>query len=203
MNEKTTNASLKRQATEDSDLTLDFSAEISAWMDGELAGGRSRLVCRGVLADESCRAQWSRYHLIGDALRDNLPADVMVDIAPEVRARLDEDASASRRALPAIVRNPRMWGLAASLVVASVIVVGSWSGQELAPTGTRLAGNETTGVVNASSTEAVEQDIAQAELDDYFRNHNQALADTGEAGRMLPYLNVAEFTVEPVAASGP
>lgn len=203
MNEKMMTGSLKRRATEESDLTVDFAADISAWMDGELAGGRSRLVCRGVLANESCRAQWSRYHLIGDALRDNLPADVMVDIAREVRVRLDEDAPASRRTLPAIMRKPRMWGLAASLVFASVVVVGSWSRQEPAPAGMQLAGTETAGLVSASSTDAVEEDIAQAELDDYFRNHNQVLADTGEAGRMLPYLNVAEFTVEPVAASGP
>lgn len=198
--------SLQGQPSEAVQSSTGFSADLSAWMDGELSGSRARLVYRGMMADESRRAQWGRYHLIGDALRGSLPDHAVVDISAAVMARLD-DTPAQVAGLR-LARNPRLWGLAASLVLAAIIVANPWHQQdgrqdvqiaqiETAP-GTPVSASSETGDADDN-----DEALAQTRLESYLRNHSQALADAGEGARMLPYLSMAEYTVDPVAASSP
>jgi sigma-E factor negative regulatory protein RseA len=46
---------------------------LSALMDGELEEAEANRALAGILKDEALRAQWGRYHLMGDALRGALP----------------------------------------------------------------------------------------------------------------------------------
>jgi sigma-E factor negative regulatory protein RseA len=200
--------SATQQASKTSDAPdpgVDFSADLSAWMDGELSGARARLAYRGMMADESRRAQWARYHLIGDALRGSLPEPALADLSQSVMAHLEE-APTRPATLSRLMRNPRLWGLAASLVLASVIAVNPWHRQEGGQAGPQMAQAELAAVDPApvaSASNATEGELAAARLEPYLRNHNQALADAGEGARMLPYLSMAEYTAEPVAASSP
>lgn len=183
----------------------DFSADLSAWMDGELSGARAQMTYRGMMADESRRAQWARYHLIGDALRGSLPDHGLVDISEAVMARLD-DSPAQPTTGSRLMRNPRLWGLAASLMLAAVIVANPWYEQEGRQGAVQLAQNESAsgkGASSGSGKSDVGEDDAQARLESYLRNHSQALADAGESARMLPYLSMAEYTIDPGAASSP
>jgi hypothetical protein len=197
--------SLQRQPREATDSSASFSADLSAWMDGELSGARARLACRGMMADESRRAQWTRYHLIGDALRGSLPDHGMVDISAAVMARLD-DIPAQATTGSRLVRNPRLWGLAASLMLAAVIVANPWYEQEGRQGAVQIAQKESVsgnGTSSISDKSDVGEDDAQARLESYLHNHSQALADAGESARMLPYLSMAEYTIDPEAASSP
>lgn len=199
--------SLQGQPSEAVQSSTGFSADLSAWMDGELSGSRARLVYRGMMADESRRAQWGRYHLIGDALRGSLPDHAVVDISAAVMARLD-DTPAQVAGLR-LVRNPRLWGLAASLVLAAIIVANPWYQQDGRQDDVQIAQIEiapaTPASVSSETGDADDNDeaLAQTRLESYLRNHSQALADAGEGARMLPYLSMAEYTADPVAASSP
>jgi sigma-E factor negative regulatory protein RseA len=44
-------------------------SQLSAMFDGELAGGECELLARRLVKDDTLRAQWSRYSMIGAALR--------------------------------------------------------------------------------------------------------------------------------------
>ena len=44
-------------------------SQLSAMFDGELPGGECELLARRLTRDEALRAQWSRYSMIGAALR--------------------------------------------------------------------------------------------------------------------------------------
>lgn len=197
---------LKRQPPEAADSSAGFSADLSVWMDGELSGARARLVYRGMMADKSRRAQWARYHLIGDALRGSLPDHTVMDISAAVMARL-EDVPVQAAVGPRLMRNPRLWGLAASLILAAIIVANPWHpAQEGQQDTAQFAQTETApsnGVSASPGTGDADEDLAQARLEAYLRNHSQALVDAGEGARMLPYLSMAEYTVDPVAASSP
>lgn len=197
--------SLQRQPPEAGGSSAGFSADLSAWMDGELSGARARLAYRGMMADESRRAQWGRYHLIGDALRGGLPDHGLVDISAAVMARLD-DIPAQATTGSRLRRNPRLWGLAASLMLAAIIVTNPWHQQEGRQGAVQVAQQESVpgnGASSSSGKSDVGEDDAQARLEFYLRNHSQALADAGEGARMLPYLSMAEYTIDPGAASSP
>ncbi|MGB5235473.1 MAG: sigma-E factor negative regulatory protein [Candidatus Macondimonas sp.] len=197
--------SLQRQPPEAGDSSAGFSADLSAWMDGELSGARARLAYRGMMADESRRAQWARYHLIGDVLRGSLPDHGLVDISAAVMARLD-DLPAQATTGSRLMRNPRLWGLAASLMLAAIIVANPWHQQEGRQGAVQVAQQESVpgnGASSSSGKSDVGEDDAQARLESYLRNHSQALADAGEGARMLPYLSMAEYTIDPGAASSP
>ena len=184
---------------------VDFSADLSAWMDGELSGSRARLMYRGMMADESRRAQWARYHLIGDALRGSLPDHGLVDISAAVMARLD-DRPAQPTTGSRLMRNPRVWGLAASLMLAAIIIANPWYQREDQQGAVQLAQNEpmpNNATSLSTDADGAGEDYAQARLEFYLRNHSQALADAGEDMRMFPYLGMAEYTADPVVASRP
>lgn len=196
--------SLQRPPLEVEGSSAGFSADLSAWMDGELSAARARLAYRGMMADESRRAQWARYHLIGDALRGSLPDHGLVDISAAVMARLD-DIPAQATTGSRLMRNPRLWGLAASLMLAAIIVANPWQ-QQGRQGAVQVAQQESVpgnGASSSSGKSDVSEDDAQARLESYLRNHSQALADAGEGARMLPYLSMAEYTVDPGAASSP
>lgn len=200
--------SLQRQPPEAAGGSAGFSADLSAWMDGELSGARARLAYRGMMVDESRRAQWARYHLIGDALRGGLPDHGLVDISAAVMARLDDipAQAATESQLSQLMRNPRLWGLAAFLMLAAIIVANPWYQQEGRQGAVQIAQQESvpgSGASSSAGKSEVGEDDAQTRLESYLRNHSQALADAGEGARMLPYLSMAEYTVDPGAASSP
>ena len=62
--------------------------QVSALLDGELAGDESALVVRRVARDEELKATALRYALIGDALRGELPERGPADLVSRVRAGL-------------------------------------------------------------------------------------------------------------------
>jgi len=202
------NESLQREPPGAAGSDMGFSADLSAWMDGELSGARARLTYRGMMTDESRRAQWARYHLIGDALRGSLPDHGLVDISAAVMACLD-DSPAQPSAGSRLMRSPRVWGLAASLMLVAIIIANPWHQREYRQGAVQVAQGESVSSDAASVSAAADgagedyEDYAQARLESYLRNHSQALADAGEGMRLFPYLSMAEYTTDPVAASSP
>ena len=49
--------------------TQQRDSQLSAMFDGELPGAECELLARRLTRDEALRAQWSRYSMIGAALR--------------------------------------------------------------------------------------------------------------------------------------
>jgi len=69
-------------------ISMAKSERISALMDGELQDDREV----GELAQQpESMATWERYHLIGDALRDDLPPQLNLDLAARVAMALEDE----------------------------------------------------------------------------------------------------------------
>lgn len=64
------------------------SERISALMDGELQDDR---VVGDLAQQPECVATWERYHLIGEALRDDLPPQLHLDLAARVALALEDE----------------------------------------------------------------------------------------------------------------
>jgi negative regulator of sigma E activity len=59
----------ERPAERQGEREAERDSQLSAMFDGELSGGECELIARRLARDEALRAQWSRYSMIGAAIR--------------------------------------------------------------------------------------------------------------------------------------
>ena len=93
-------------------------SQLSAMFDGELPAAECELLSRRIDRDENLRARWSRYALIGAAMRSEPVATARRGFAARVSAALDEsDGKPVAKSPP---RKRTLWNtaLAASMVAA-------------------------------------------------------------------------------------
>jgi negative regulator of sigma E activity len=93
------------------DRQVERDSQLSAMFDGELPGGECELLARRLTRDEALRAQWSRYALIGAALRAERGVALNDRVAWRVQSAIAQepaygdvaavDAPATTRATPA------------------------------------------------------------------------------------------------------
>ena len=96
------------------------SESLSALMDGEAVATGA---IDELLASCDARATWARYHLIGDAMRDGLPARVDPGLAARVAARLAGEPAllAPQRRRPAFLKPLAAMAVAASVAGLAVV----------------------------------------------------------------------------------
>ncbi|WKE66418.1 RseA family anti-sigma factor [Gallaecimonas kandeliae] len=92
--------------------------------------------------DPEAQARWHRYHLIGDALRGELPGQLSFDITAKVAAALDEEPAllapkavekAKPRGLQGFWRPVAQLAVAASVALVAVVGVQQFSGKDDLP----------------------------------------------------------------------
>ncbi|SDJ00105.1 anti sigma-E protein, RseA [Ferrimonas sediminum] len=103
---------------------------VSAWVDGQ---GSDRELGQW-LNDEPMQQSWERYHLIGDAMRNELPQQMDLDIAANVAAALEQEptvlapkpqAKRAQALQGKVVQLSRRFGqYAIAATVAAIAVVG-------------------------------------------------------------------------------
>ncbi len=167
---------------------------LSALVDGELdPWDAGRLISRLHDAPE-LRAQWGRYHLMGDVLRKNVTGGVPVDLAARVSAALEQEPTVlapprSRRAHE-LGKRAIGFALAASVSAVAILAIQHPGGEEL-PLVTPLAEAPApvapvvpfrVGTVVADS----EESRPDPRLGPYIVNHNEYSAASGMHG-MIPY----------------
>jgi negative regulator of sigma E activity len=94
-------------------------SQLSAMFDGELSAAECELLARRLARDEALRAQWSRYSMIGAALRAERGVKLHDRVAIRVQAQVSQevsygDSSAGDSALvarPALAANAARGGL--------------------------------------------------------------------------------------------
>jgi negative regulator of sigma E activity len=68
-------------------------SQLSAMFDGELSAAECELLARRLTRDEALRAQWSRYSMIGAALRAERGVKLHDRVAVRVQAQIAQEAS--------------------------------------------------------------------------------------------------------------
>src|SRR5580704_5984985 len=105
----------------------EVESQLSAMFDGELPAAECELLSRRLDRDESLRARWSRYALIGAAMRSEPVATARTGFAQRVSAAIESGSpprqpTASRRRLR---RGNLLWsGALAATLVAGVAGLG-------------------------------------------------------------------------------
>lgn len=101
-------------------------SQLSAMYDGELPAAECELLARRLVREEPLRAAWSRYAMIGAALRAEPQTRVRPDFARRVSQRLDAAAQASlatRRRRQFLRRAGLGMGLAAGVAGVALLVL--------------------------------------------------------------------------------
>src|SRR5690348_6593366 len=76
-----------------SDQQGERDSQLSAMFDGELSAAECELLARRLARDEALRGQWSRYSLIGAALRSERGVKLHDRVAVRVQAQIFQEAS--------------------------------------------------------------------------------------------------------------
>ena len=146
--------------------------QLSALMDGELPREECELLVKRIGNSAELARSWHAYHLIGDALRDQLAGSDAEQLAPRVREALTGEGAGR----PHGTRRLRRWStLAAGVAVlglaglaGSLITSHMDSGKVFAPAGTNSAGVSRSVHVDWRS----EPQPVQAELSRYLMMHD-------------------------------
>jgi sigma-E factor negative regulatory protein RseA len=154
-------------------MTQKLREQISALCDHELPEGEHELLLRRFSVEKSLRLHWERYHLIGAALRKELPAVDSRGLADRVMASLQTEAAPvpeQPRVMPGLVRGFAGMAIAATVAVVAIVGIGRGSAHrpgagEIVPSS--LARGETSPVNLLNDANWTGQNApVQASLDD-------------------------------------
>jgi len=174
--------------------------QISAFLDGELPAAERQLLLERLRRDPALRAQWGRYRLIGDGLRQGLPPYVDLGLADRVMVELESVPAYRGSGGPGRLGR----SFAGLAVAASVAVVAVLAVQQLdAPDGgagadrTRIAAvpqalpppQAYVRVQQGESWDGTPSPRTVNRLNEYVVNHNEYAASAGMPG-VLPYVRI-------------
>lgn len=166
--------------------------QLSGFMDGDVP---SAAELDAMLQDAEARATWGRYHVIRDAVQNELPEHV-IDLSERIRLAVADEPTVLAPRPKALSTWQKAVGLAvAASVFAAVIVMVP--GQD-APS-TVLAESAPAAVVaapvNAVADAPVVVDDERARLEELLINHTEAVSANG-LNVMLPYARVVSDRIE-------
>lgn len=179
--------------------------QISALVDGELSQDECKRLMEEMRADASKVSCWGHYHLISDALKNNLPASFSTDFTARISQALEDEPPLaaplpSVRRLPLFAKPAIGFALAAS--VATVAYLGLGSDAE-APSMNNTAPQLALTAPPPSQTYPVskvrgrewdlEQPAVVSRLNDYLVSHGQYSALSGMQQGVLPQVRIVGY----------
>ena len=173
------------------------SEQLSVLVDGEFEEWELEFAARRLAGDPVLKTRWEAYHLISDALRNNLPDAIDPRFAERVSAMLTVEKPLSTFTKPVI---PSWYKPVAGLAVAAsvgVLAVALWS---LRPDGSLPAGNSTV-AANTTPASPLVSPLPAADdsapdsrhrLNSYLANHNE-YASMNSVNGVLPYVRIVGY----------
>ncbi len=178
---------------------------LSSLVDEETSEFETRRLCKSLLGDEGELARWSRYHLLRDALRGNLPIVIDLDFGAKVMAKIEDESAQiemdHRDWRRTLLKPTAGFGLAASVAVLTVLGVQWYTAPS--PVATRVAQLTTVSVPSDQNMRAVRNQPVYASelslkrrisrnpevaarLNSYLVNHSEYAPSHG----IMPYARV-------------
>lgn len=192
--------------------------QLSGFMDGDMAISVD-VTLAAVKTDPALRAAWQRYHLIGDSLREQLPAQIDPGFSARVSSLIQHEPTilAPQRSgwrMQQFLKPAAGMAIAASVAIVALVSLQSIeTGQSLtaepgvaatAPAqqpATQIANTapaNTASVRTVSGGQAViapryspqSTSLEQQRLNSYLVNHNEYRANNGSIQGVTPYVRI-------------
>ncbi len=176
--------------------------QISALMDDEVDSDARSFLLRRMADDEAFRDRWARYHLISEALKNNISDRTDPLFAERVRHAVAEQAPlAGRTAVTRSRQATHRWrrpavGLAAAASLAALAVMGLQTGTEPSTDGGALVASlpDTTPSVKSVAFGGSQDQMIQR-LQPYVQDHNGHAAHSPMRGS-VPYVRLVSHSVK-------
>lgn len=191
--------------------------KISALMDGEMEEHEIASSFRELQGDPDQRQTWERYHMIGDALRKNLPKHIDSSFASRISQAIAAETQPSSSVVefkpkPKVSAPPRVavskplagFALAASVAAVAYLGVGMIAVDEQAA-GPRLASNAPQAVLppvqmmpldGIQTVQGQRWNVAtpavESKLNTYLSNHHSMSSMAAINNRMLPNVRLVD-----------
>jgi sigma-E factor negative regulatory protein RseA len=178
-------------------MSESLNEQVSACVDGESDASETALLLRRLSQDDSLRTRWARYHLISDALKNNLPEQPSLTLANRIHQAVAQETTPQRRFSAARLLKPAAgFAIAASVAALAVFAVRSL------PTATVPAQTQQLASVAAAPQYPRDQgtrwDRTQPEvaarLNAYMLNHS-GHAETAGMQAVIPYVRIVGYDV--------
>lgn len=171
------------------------SEQLSALMDGECVVPELELALRRLIKDAELRVCWQRYHLISDALKNNVPDTIDCDLAERIGQAIDANPPLPMET----IAKSRTWykpvtGFALAASVALVAFVGfSLTQSQISPEPQPIASTPTLPPSTSHTAQLEPSNTAvEARLNNYLVSHNE-LASMHSVHGVLPYVRMVGY----------
>lgn len=168
--------------------------QLSALMDCECEERELDLALRRLIKDPGLKARWQRYHLIGDALKNNLPEVIDIRLAERIRAVIGAEDLAQTSAAATVspwYRRATGFAAAASLaLVMAAFAVKQPGGPDPAPIA--VVANPAIPAPVATVEPLASDRALEARLSSYLVNHNE-YASMNSVHGMLSYVRMVGY----------
>lgn len=171
--------------------------QLSALVDGECEAQELQLALRRLAKDKDLKARWRRYHLLSDALKNNLPELIDANFSERVRKAIDAESPLQNTRLysaSSFYKPVAGFALAASVAIAALFLVRTMDLHE-GSTSHLLA------AADSSKQQPPEQQVIKPvvadnalenRLNSYLVNHNE-YASMNSVHGMLPYVRMVGY----------
>jgi len=182
-------------------MSEDKMERISALVDGELGSRERNIAIDSIEVDPETRRSWQRYHIIGDTMRNTLPASVRPDLATKLNEMLENEPTIL---VPKLKRWPKnkfkeftkpLGGLAIAASVAAMAMIGLQNSEQqtLNPEGgiAEIAANGSQSAPideNITSSPMAESPIINVIPSTVRTVKYEPVKNTLEAKRLNPYI---------------
>ena len=188
---------------------------ISALVDDELETG-SAFILNAMKDDQESRQLWQRYHLIGEAMKGNLPEHVDINLSDRIIKAIENESipSMPARGLQPFLKPIAGFAIAASVTVVAILGVrqagiepgSSTTGSSTPVVASTTSGNSNYRLATATTATSVNNPDnppqhyampvdAESRLNRYLVNYNEYRSNVGVQG-MLPYVRIVAHEVE-------
>lgn len=182
-----------------------INERISALVDGELSKDECKRVLEELRVDPDTAASWCHYHLISDALKNNLPRSLSPDFTARLSKALEDEPPLESplpriRATPPFVKPAIGFALAASVAAIGYVSLG-WNTQPVTNSTPSLALTASAPSIEVaypvSKVRGREWDVEQpsvvSKLNDYLASHGQYSAATAMQPGVLPQVRIVGY----------
>lgn len=172
--------------------------QLSALVDDEFEELELELALRRLAKDAELKARWQRYHVISDALRNNLPEAIDTHFADRVIKALEPEPAPQTAP---VIRAVSSWykplvGFALAASVATVAVLGLnriQPDQSLSTSSlSAIASSES---ITEAQTTSIDTEL-DPRLNSYLVNHNE-YASMNRVHGVLPYVRMVGYKSNP------
>lgn len=179
--------------------------QLSAFIDGE---HETNHVLDKLIHDEEMKQTWSRYHLIGDCLRDNMPEQISSRVSQNVSQILQNEPTVLAPTKKRFDFKPLTgFAIAASVAMVAVFTIQTdndvSSPSNIAPSIANVSPSQTE-IFNFSQPQALPaavthsdtpESIANERLNNYLLNHNEYRSSAGMNG-IMPYVRMVTIETQ-------